>query len=141
MMGEQAAKTKKTETSLPEGKIVQVSGPVVDVKFESGPLPEIRDALTVENQGKTCVMEAAKHMGNNIVRCIMLSASEGLSRDMKVTPTGEGIPFRLAKRPWDVFLTFWAKPLIIRSSLRWKRICRSTDRLLPLRSSLQRLRF
>lgn len=91
MMGEQAAETKKTETSLPEGKIVQVSGPVVDVKFESGPLPEIRDALTVENQGKTCVMEAAKHMGNNIVRCIMLSASEGLSRDMKVTPTGEGI--------------------------------------------------
>ena len=90
-MGEQAAKTKKTETSLPEGKIVQVSGPVVDVKFESGPLPEIRDALTVENQGKTCVMEAAKHMGNNIVRCIMLSASEGLSRDMKVIPTGEGI--------------------------------------------------
>ena len=85
MMGEQAAKTKKTETSLPEGKIVQVSGPVVDVKFERGPLPEIRDALTVENQGKTCVMEAAKHMGNNIVRCIMLSASEGLSRDMKVT--------------------------------------------------------
>ena len=50
-MGEQAAETKKTETSLPEGKIVQVSGPVVDVKFESGPLPEIRDALTVENQG------------------------------------------------------------------------------------------
>ena len=62
MMGEQAAETKKTETSLPEGKIVQVSGPVVDVKFESGPLPEIRDALTVENQGKTCVMEAAKHI-------------------------------------------------------------------------------
>ena len=53
-MGEQAAETKKTETSLPEGKIVQVSGPVVDVKFESGPLPEIRDALTVENQGR-CV--------------------------------------------------------------------------------------
>ena len=84
MMGEQAAETKKTETSLPEGKIVQVSGPVVDVKFESGPLPEIRDALTVENQGKMCVMEAAKHMGNNIVRCIMLSASEGLSRDTGV---------------------------------------------------------
>ena len=98
MMGEQAAETKKTETSLPEGKIVQVSGPVVDVKFESGPLPEIRDALTVENQGKTCVMEAAKHMGNNIVRCIMLSASEGLRRDMKVTPTGEGISVPVGDR-------------------------------------------
>ena len=105
-MGEQAAETKKTETSLPEGKIVQVSGPVVDVKFESGPLPEIRDALTVENQGKTCVMEAAKHMGNNIVRCIMLSASEGLRRDMKVTPTEKAFPFRLAKRRLDVCLMF-----------------------------------
>ena len=105
-MGEQAAETKKTETRQPEGKNVQVSRPVVDLKFESGPLPEIRDALTVENQGKMCVMEAAKHMGNNIVRCIMLSASEGLSRDMKVTPTGEGIPFRLAKRRLDVCLMF-----------------------------------
>ena len=91
VMGEQTLETKKTETVLPEGKIIQVSGPVVDVKFECGPLPEIRDALTVENQGKTCVMEAAKHMGGNIVRCIMLSASEGLGRDLNVKQTGEGI--------------------------------------------------
>ncbi len=74
-----------------KGKIVQVSGPVVDVLFEKGGLPHIKDALTVENQGETCVMEAAKHLGGNLVRCIMLSASEGLCRDMEVTQTGAGI--------------------------------------------------
>ena len=66
-------------------------GPVVDVRFEEGELPHIKDALTVENSGKTCVMEVAQHMGNRTVRCIMLSASEGLARDMEVAATGDGI--------------------------------------------------
>ena len=76
---------------MEKGKIIQISGPVVDVMFEKGPLPHIKEALTVENQGKQCVMEVAKQLGNNIIRCIMLSASEGLCRDMEVTPTGAGI--------------------------------------------------
>ena len=79
------------EHRMEKGKIIQVSGPVVDVWFEKGGLPHIKDALTVENHGEICVMETAKHMGDNVVRCIMLSASEGLCRDMEVTPTGEGI--------------------------------------------------
>ena len=73
------------------GKIIQISGPVVDVQFEGGPLPKIKDALTVDNRGKRCVMEVAKQLGGNVVRCIMLSASEGLCRDMEVTVTGAGI--------------------------------------------------
>ena len=60
-----------------KGKIVQVMGPVVDVVFEDGQLPDIKDALEVENNGKRCVMEVSQHLGNNIVRCIMLGASEG----------------------------------------------------------------
>ena len=76
---------------MEKGKIIQISGPVVDVMFEKGPLPHIKEALTVENQGKQCVMEVAKQLGNNIIRCIMLSASEGLCKDMEVTPTGAGI--------------------------------------------------
>ena len=76
---------------MEKGKIIQVSGPVIDVLFEKGNLPHIKDALTVDNHGKKCVMEVAKHMGHNIVRCIMLSASEGLCRDMEVTQTGAGI--------------------------------------------------
>ena len=76
---------------LKNGKIVQVMGPVVDVEFPDNDLPYIKDALEVDNHGKKCVMEVAQHVGNNTVRCIMLSASEGLSRDMEVVATGSGI--------------------------------------------------
>ena len=73
------------------GKIVQVSGPVVDVEFEDCELPAIRDALEVQNGDKKCVMEVASHIGNHTVRCIMLSSSEGLYKDMEVTATGSAI--------------------------------------------------
>ena len=76
---------------MSKGKIIQVMGPVVDVEFSQQPLPHIKDALTVENGGKRLVMEVAQHIGGGVVRCIMLSASEGLCRDMEVTPTGAGI--------------------------------------------------
>ena len=74
-----------------KGRIVQVMGPVVDVVFENGALPFIKDALEVENNGKKCIMEVAQHLGNNEVRCLMLAASEGLCKDMEVTATGAGI--------------------------------------------------
>lgn len=74
-----------------KGKIVQVMGPVVDVEFENNDLPYIKDALEVDNNGKKCIMEVAQHIGNNTVRCIMLSSSEGLCRDMEVVATGSGI--------------------------------------------------
>ena len=54
-------------------------------------LPDIKDALEVMNNGKRCVMEVSQHLGNHIVRCIMLGASEGLQRDREVTATGKGI--------------------------------------------------
>ncbi|MBP3203826.1 MAG: F0F1 ATP synthase subunit beta [Lachnospiraceae bacterium] len=74
-----------------KGKIIQVSGPVVDVEFAEGTLPAIKDALYVITDGKKRVMEVAQHIGHNVVRCIMLAASEGLHRDMDVTATGAGI--------------------------------------------------
>lgn len=74
------------------GKIVSVAGPVVDVAFEStDQLPNIRDALTVQNNDKTCVMEVAQDRGNNVVRCIMLAASEGLKKGMEVVSEGKPI--------------------------------------------------
>ena len=73
------------------GKIIQVLGPVVDVEFENQEVPAIRDALEVQNGDKKCVMEVAQHIGNHVVRCIMLAASEGLHRDMEVTAEGSGI--------------------------------------------------
>ena len=73
------------------GRIVRIAGPVTDVQFDGGVLPKIRDALTVENGGKTCVMEVASHVGVDTVRCIMLGPCEGLSRGAKVVATGDVI--------------------------------------------------
>ena len=73
---------------LNNGKIVQVMGPVVDVKFENSELPYISDALEVYVDDKKRVMEVSQHIGDDVVRCIMLSPSEGLSKDMPVYPTG-----------------------------------------------------
>jgi len=74
-----------------KGRIIQITGPVVDVEFDGGSLPAIRDALEVTLDGKRRVMEVSQHIGNSAVRCIMLSSSEGLSRNMEVTAAGHGI--------------------------------------------------
>lgn len=71
-----------------KGKIVQVLGPVVDVRFDEGELPSINDALTVENDEQRQVMEVSQHIGDRTVRCIMLSPSEGLARGVAVEATG-----------------------------------------------------
>ena len=80
-----------------KGKIVQVMGPVVDVEFQEQDLPNIKDALTVELNGKKVVMEVAQHIGNHTVRCIMLASSDGLCKDMEVTATGQGISVPVGK--------------------------------------------
>ena len=74
-----------------KGKIVQVSGSVIDVLFESAGLPKIRDALYTQIDGKKVYMEAEQHIGKDMVRCIMMGQSEGLARDMEVVATGSPI--------------------------------------------------
>lgn len=76
---------------MTKGKIAEVSGPVVDVAFEHGHLPKIREALTVTVNGKTRVMEVVEHIAGDTVRCVILAESEGLSRGMEVTAEGHGI--------------------------------------------------
>jgi len=79
------------------GKIVQVMGPVVDVKFD-GTLPKIKDALEVQNGDKKAVMEVAQHIGSGMVRCIMLAASDGLYKDMQVEATGDAIKVPIGEK-------------------------------------------
>ena len=83
--------------AINKGTIVQVSGSVVDVRFETGRLPKIKEALTVELDGETLVMEVAQHIGGDSVRCIMLAGSEGLARGMDVTATGDNIRVPVGK--------------------------------------------
>ncbi|MCR5249347.1 MAG: F0F1 ATP synthase subunit beta [Lachnospiraceae bacterium] len=79
------------EKHLHTGKIVQVSGPVVDVEFGKGTMPRLREALELELDGKKLVMEVAQLLEDHTVRCIILAGSEGLYRGMEVTTTGKGI--------------------------------------------------
>ncbi|MDJ0450138.1 F0F1 ATP synthase subunit beta [Methylocystis sp. JR02] len=74
----------------PTGRITQVIGAVVDVKFD-GHLPEILNALETTNQGQRLVLEVAQHLGENSVRTIAMDTSEGLTRGQEVTDTGAPI--------------------------------------------------
>ncbi len=80
-----------------KGKITQVIGPVVDVLFEKDSLPLIKEALVVQLNGEPLVMEVAQHMGNRVVRCIVLDSSEGLSKGMEVESTGDYIKVPVGK--------------------------------------------
>ena len=74
-----------------KGSVTQVMGPVVDVTFEEGFLPSIYNALTMQNGDKTLTVEVAQHIGDNIVRCIAMSSTDGLRRGTPVTDTGATI--------------------------------------------------
>jgi F-type H+-transporting ATPase subunit beta len=75
------------------GKIVQVIGPVVDIEFPQGQLPDIYHAIIVKDEQKkiNLTLEAAQHLGNNIVRCIAMSSTDGLQRGMAAENTGAPI--------------------------------------------------
>jgi F-type H+-transporting ATPase subunit beta len=78
------------------GRVVQVTGPVLDVQFEAGHLPALFNALTVSNpaisdKADNLTLEVAQHLGENTVRCIAMDATEGLSRGLAVTDTGSPI--------------------------------------------------
>ena len=73
------------------GKVIQITGSVVDVEFENGNLPKIKEALRISLDGKTHVMEVAQHINANVVRCIVLSETEGMYRGMEAESLGGGI--------------------------------------------------
>ena len=73
------------------GIVVQVIGPVVDVKFADGQLPAMRNAVTTEVNGKTLVMEVAQHVGDNVARLISMNSTDGLARGAACVDTGSPI--------------------------------------------------
>jgi len=70
------------------GRIAQVMGPVVDVEFPAGELPEIYDAVEVARDGSQLVLEVQQHLGNDWVRCVAMDATDGLRRGMEAVTTG-----------------------------------------------------
>ena len=74
-----------------EGIINQIIGPVIDIKFEEGHMPELLNAIQIQNEGRTIMAEVAQHIGDDVVRCVALSSTDGLIRGMKALDTGAPI--------------------------------------------------
>lgn len=76
---------------MANGKVLQILGAVVDVRFEDGNVPAILNAITTQNEGKTLVFEVAQHLGEGTVRCIAMDSTDGLQRGQEVIDTGAPI--------------------------------------------------
>ena len=70
------------------GKVVQVMGPVLDIRFADGELPELLNAIELQNNGKPLIVEVAQHIGDNVARCIAMAATDGLVRGTEAVDTG-----------------------------------------------------
>jgi len=73
------------------GTVVQVIGPVLDIRFGDGQLPNLLSAIEIENEGRKVVAEVAQHIGDNVVRCIAMSSTDGLRRGIDAVDTGAPI--------------------------------------------------
>ena len=79
------------------GKVVQIIGPVLDVKFESGYLPDLLNAIEIDHDGGKVVVEVASQLGDDTVRCIAMSSTDGMSRGMAAVDTGAPIKVPVGK--------------------------------------------
>ena len=80
-----------------KGIIHQIIGPVIDIKFAPEEIPELLSAINIEFEGRTIVTEVAQHIGDDIVRCVALSSTDGLTRGMEATDTGAPIQVPVGK--------------------------------------------
>ncbi len=73
------------------GKIIQIIGPVVDIRFENGHLPDLLNAIDIMHEGRRVVCEVAQQLGDDVVRCIAMSSTDGMARGTEAVDTGTGI--------------------------------------------------
>ena len=98
------------------GKIIEVKGPVLDVRFKQGELPAIYNALTVTNPAisdaaDNLTLEVALHLGESTVRCIAMDSSDGLARGMEVRDTGAPIRMPVGKQVLGRILNVIGEPV------------------------------
>lgn len=94
-----------------KGTLIQIIGPVVDVKFP-GDLPKIYNAIKIElEEGKILVAEVQQHLGNNVVRAVAMDGTDGLQRGMKVTDTGAAITIPVGRAVLGRILNVLGEPI------------------------------
>ncbi|EAQ83851.1 ATP synthase beta chain, mitochondrial precursor [Chaetomium globosum CBS 148.51] len=108
-----------------DGKIYQVIGAVVDVKFDTDKLPPILNALETNNNGQKLVLEVSQHLGENVVRCIAMDGTEGLVRGAKAADTGAPITIPVGPATLGRIMNVTGDPIDERGPIK-------TDKFLPI---------
>ena len=112
------------------GKITQIIGAVLDIKFPEGALPEINDAIRVPlKNGGELVVEASQHLGDDTVRCIAMGPTDGLVRGMEAIAAGGPISVPVGENTLGACSTFWVIRSMRSTRRRMSSTGRSTDRL------------
>ena len=93
------------------GKIVQIVGAVVDVRFEKDSLPDLLNALEIDNKGEKLVVEVAQHIGDDIVRCIAMGSTDGLVRGIDAVDTGKAISVPVGKETLSRMFNLLGEPV------------------------------
>ena len=73
------------------GKVIQITGPVLDIRFPDGQIPALLNAIEIERNGEKVIVEVAQEIGDNVVRCISMNSTDGLVRGMDAVDTGAPI--------------------------------------------------
>lgn len=93
------------------GTVIQVIGPVVDIRFERGELPDIYNAIEIQGTDGLIVAEVIQHLGNETVRCVSMSATEGLVRGIKAIDTGAAVKVPVGKEVLGRVFNVLGKPV------------------------------
>ena len=95
------------------GKVIQVMGPVVDIEFDPDALPEIYNAIVIKDEEKKMdlTLEAAQHLGNDTVRCVAMSSTDGLTRGMQAVNTGASISVSVGQETLGRMFNVLGKPI------------------------------
>ncbi|MCP4726067.1 MAG: F0F1 ATP synthase subunit beta [bacterium] len=115
------------------GDIVQIIGPVVDVKFPEGQLPEIYNAVhVVRDDGSELVMEAQQHIGEQVVRCVALDSTDGLVRKMKAKDMDNKVTMPVGQETLGRMFNLWGDPIDEMGPV-------NTDKRLPIHAEAPKL--
>jgi F-type H+-transporting ATPase subunit beta len=93
------------------GKIVQVIGPVVDIRFSEDNLPQLLNAIEIEKDGKKLIVEVAQHIGDDVVRCVSMDSTDGLIRGMEASNTGKSIAVPVGKETLGRLFNVLGEPI------------------------------
>ena len=93
------------------GKVVQIVGAVVDIRFEKDSLPDLLNAIGIDNKGEKLVVEVAQHIGDDIVRCIAMGSTDGLVRGIDAVDTGKAISVPVGKETLSRMFNLLGEPV------------------------------